>query len=686
MRRCVWQAKAPALLSCLLAVAQQTPVFRAQSNLVIVNVSVRGRDGQPVRGLTKSDFEVLEDGKPQVISIFEFQQIDATPLPALAEAKAETPAQAPAPLESGAARFRDRRLLVLFFDLASMQPPEQLRAVQAGEKFLREQMAAGDLVSIVSFGASLRTDQEFTPDRAALLAALRKFRIGESSQADADTDTESDDSDLAAFSPDETEFNVFNTDSKLSALEQQAAALAAIPEKKAIVYFSSGVARTGAENESQLRSTINAAVRANVSFYPVDVRGLVALPPGGGAAQSSPGGSQLFSGRAQVRQRERLNSEQETLDTLAASTGGKALLDTNDIVAGIRQAQRDIDTYYTIGYYSTNLQRDGRRRRIEVRLTNKLAAKLDYRKSYYADKEFKDFNAADRERQLEDALLLGDPVVDLPVAVEVNWFRAEGDRFFVPLAVKIPGSAVPLRKKGSAETTEFDFVGEVRDAKGARAAMVRDAIRIRLRDADAGTLASHNLVYDTGFTLAAGEYRVKLLVRENQTGKMGTFEMPFRIPGDPGGPKLHLSSVVWSGQREPVKEAVGTADKRVERAQKLHPLVSNGEKLIPSVTRVFRQSQTLYVYAEAYDPGVVERPDLRATLSFFHGAQKALETQPVAVRELLPSRRRTAAIRFQVPLAKLPPGTYTAQLTVIDSQARKFAFTRAPIVLLAAKR
>src|SRR5260370_40534440 len=89
------------------------------------------------------------------------------------------------------------------------------------------------------------------------------------------------DDDGSAFQADETEFNIFNTDRKLSSLESAAKMLSGLPEKKALLYFSSGISKQGVENQSQLRSTINTANRANVSFYPIDARGLSALPTGG---------------------------------------------------------------------------------------------------------------------------------------------------------------------------------------------------------------------------------------------------------------------------------------------------------------------------------------------------------------------------------------------------------------------
>ena len=682
------------LAVAVIALAQQKemPVFRATTNLVIVNVAVQDKSGNSVEGLKKADFSVREDDKPQKISVFEFQRLSEgvpAPPPPAAQSMPEPKPAKPEVAPPSPVRHRDRRLLVLFFDFSSMQPAEQIRAQDAAEKFLKQQMGPADLVSIMTFSNRLQVVQEFTDDRDRLLEVVRGFRAGEGSalagEAEtADEETEADTG--AAFTADETEFNIFNTDRKLSALESAAKMMGGMPERKALVYFSSGVGKTGVENHSQLRSTVNAAVRANVAFYPVDARGLVALPPGGDASQAAPRGTGIFTGRAQGRQRERFSDQQETLTTLAGDTGGKAFLDSNDLAAGIVQAQTDIRSYYILGYYSTNSALDGKFRRVRVVLNRAdlAALKLDYRSGYFAAKEFAKFSDADKERQLEEALMLGDPVTDLPLALEADYFRLARDRYFVPVAVKIPGSQIPVARKGSSEVTEFDFIGQVRDPRGRLVASVRDGVRVRLREADVGQMSRHNLQYDTGFILPPGGYRLKFLARENQTGKMGTFEMDFVVPDlstKTGG--LAISSVVWANQREPLAAVVGSAEGR-KKLLAMHPLVRDGQKLVPSITRVFRRDQQLYVYFEVYDPAIApeqKTASLAAALSFFRGRTKVTESEPVRITQLPATRPNAVPFQFQVPLAKLNPGRYTCQVSVIDELGRRFAFARAPLVL-----
>jgi VWFA-related protein len=683
--------------AALAAFAQQpTVVFRTTANLVVLDVTVRDRAGAEIPNLEKTDFTVLEDGKPQELAIFEFQRLESQPLPPLAPQFAkEDPRPAPAAAAAmiasaapGKVQYQDKRLMVMFFDLSSMQPPEQLRARNAALDFVANRMTSADVISIMTFGTNLEVRQDFTADRDRLAEVIRGFRIGEDAELAAEGDTadeESGEDTGAAFLADESEFNIFNTDRKLAALESAAKMLAALPEKKALVYFSSGVGRTGVENESQLRSTVNAAVRANVSFYPVDARGLMAMVPGGDAGQASARGSGIFTGQQQRRQQSRFQQQQETLVTLASDTGGKALMDTNDLAMGFTQAQQDIRSYYILGYYSANAAQDGRYRRVQVRLASNPQARLNYRGGYFGPKHFGRFTESDKEQHLQEALMLGDPITDLPLALEVNYFRIGRDRYFIPVAVKIPGSEVELARRRGAESTEFDFIGQVRDARGRLTASVRDGIRVNLDEAGAAQLGQRSFQYDTGFTLAPGTYRLKFLARENLTGKMGTFETSFEVPDLMAqSDRLRASSVVWASQREPVAAAVGSAERR-KRLLAANPLVADGHKLAPSITRVFRNDQNLYVFLEVYDPapGPVDgAPSVTASLAFYRGRVKAFESEPVKVTSMAGARPGAVAVRFQAPLGKLRPGRYTCQVSVVDEVGRRFAFVRAPVVLL----
>ncbi len=361
--------------------------FATTTQLVVEDVLIKGKDGKPILGLKPTDFTITEDGKPQKISVFEFQTLEEEL--AGASSRPTKPARCrPPPKPVGKLRrqaphqnryrarkarrlkYRNRRLMVMFFDMTSMPIQDQKRAQTAALKFLQTQITPADLVAIMTFSSDVKVVEDFTDDRDQLAKDIRSLTIGEgqgfeiSNQDDSASDTG------AAFQQDDTEFNIFNTDRQLSALETAVKMLGSLNEKKSLVYFASGIQRNGLDNQAQLRSTINAAIRANVSFYPIDARGLVAQAPLGDATKGSPGGQGMYSGSSARASTSNFQNQQETLYTLAADTGGKALLDNNDLSMGIVQAQKDMTSYYIIGYYSSNAALDGHFRRVKITLNN----------------------------------------------------------------------------------------------------------------------------------------------------------------------------------------------------------------------------------------------------------------------------------------------------------------------------
>jgi VWFA-related protein len=694
-------------ISLCLALPAQTPqadpIFKSNVNLVVVDVTVLDKNGKEVSGLKKGDFVVLEDGKPQALSVFQYQKLasvdvanpEPVPPPTIArdQDKAKNAGrQQQITATPGKIQYQDRRLLVMLFDFSDMAVQEQIRTRDAALDFLHKKMSPSDLVAIMTNTSQLNVVQDFTADKDALEQTIKKFQIGVGSDLAVDGgngDSTSGDDDGSAFQADETEFNIFNTDRKLASLESAAKMLAALPEKKAMLYFSSGISKQGVENQSQLRSTINTANRSNVSFYPIDARGLNALPPGGDASHPAARSNSMFTGSAVASQRAKFEDTQETVVSLASDTGGKAFLDDNDISMGIANAQNDVKSYYILGYNSTNEKEDGKFRRVSVKLVNKdlqASAKLNYKSGYFGQKTFAKFTSADKESQLQDALMLGDPVTDLPMAVETDFFRLSKTSYFVPVSVKIPGSELAFAKKGPKEQTDFDFIGQVRDMKGKLAAQVRDGITIKLTEENVAKLAQTSIQYDTGFSIPPGQYHLKLLARENQTGKMGTFETTFTVPDLSTQPQsnIHMSSVIWGNQRQPITAAVGNAGAN-KKDLAADPLVQGGQKLVPSISHVYRKNQNLYVYLEVYDAAADatdKKPSVAATLTFYKGKRKAFESSPVRLNDTAAGRANTVPLQFQVPLDKLTAGKYIAQVNIIDEQAKKFAFPRTDLVLL----
>ncbi len=683
-------ARLLAALLCALqllpvAVAQEVPyTIKARAEVVLVNVTVRDKKGNLVRDLAPADFTVLEDGKQQRVASFDIENTELTPPPDVLQApvlKQSRPA--PAPQQPGPERpaeLRNRRLIVLLFDLSSMEPEEIDRGVKAAENYLDKQMAPADLVAVTSLATSLQVNQDFTADREKLHRALASLSgiSGEGFAEGSTGATEGTPDTAQAFTPDDTEYNIFNTDRRLQALRALSSMLSGLQQKKSVIYFSGGMNRTGIENQSQLRAAINAAVRANVALYTMDVRGLEAMVPGGSAEQASLRGTTPYSGQATLNQYNSNFATQETLVTLAGDTGGRALLDTNDFSQVFTRVQQDTSMYYVLGYHSSSPQRDGRFRKITVRV-NRPDLKLEYRRGYYAPADFKHSSTEDRERQLDEEMASDLPNTDLPVYLSAAYFRLEEEKYFVAISVVVPGNAIPFVRSSDKDKATLDLLGVAQDEQKRPMATVRDTVKLAVNGGS--QVRRKNVQYDSGFVLPPGKFHLKFVVRENQNGAMGSFETDIVVPRLKSSP-FRMSSVVLASQVQPAPKARGN-----------NPLVRDGQELVPSVTHVFRPAQHLYLYYEVYDPARGDSPQggngkknairVLTNVAFYQGKVKAFETPVVRAEELNVPERHAAAIRLEVPLAQLKPGFYTCQVNVVDDAAGKFVFPRLALLVRA---
>ncbi len=676
----------------------KVPLFTTGTRLVVVDVTVKDKAGNAISGLKASDFAVYEDGAKQKLELFEPQVLTMEPEPP-PELKLDDQLKLPEVPNTtitfeapGKVQYHDKRLLVFFFDFSSMAVADQLRAQDSALDFLNKKITKDDAVAVMLYTSTINILTDFTQDRDTLLDVIKGMPIGEATELAglADTGACTGEDTGAAFVADETEFNILNTDQKLAALETAAKMLANLPEKKVMVYFSGGVSKTGIDNQAQMEASVNALMKANVVMFPMDVRGLMADPPGGAASSAASRGTGAFNGSSYNSQRSSINGSQETLTTLAADTGGKAFLDSNDLAAGIQLAQQSMSSYYIIGYYTSNSKEDGKYRKISVKLTNgNTTARLEHRQGYYADKDWHRMNGGDKEQQLKEAISAGDPLTDLPLALEYDIFRIGPTSYFVPVSVRVPGSVVELAAKGAGGTTKIDFLGQIQDETKNTVGNDRDFITITLDQENKERASRRIYQYETGFTLEPGRYHMKFLVRENVTGKMGTYETRFIIPdlsADTSG--LKTSTIVFSNQRAALKSAVGSAEKLNMKTVVADPLIDGDSKIMPNIgdTKVFRRRQNMFVTFDVYDA----RPDpkdaklrhIEMSMSLFNKAgAKAFEVGPLEVTQLADTRPDAVPVKLQIPLKDLAPGEYTCQINVVDLVGRKFAFPRAQLVI-----
>ena len=680
-----------------IAVAKQSKVetLKVRAETVLTNVVVRDKKtGAVIKGLKETDFTVSEDKKPQHIISFDYQNVDE----AVTLAEASTVSGATATKKKTIAdlvnndfaakpdELKNRRLIVMFFDLSSMQPEDITRAVDAAKDYINTKMAPADLAASVSLVSGLSMDQDFTSDKSALLAAVGKYDGSEGSGFDLGnegTDTSAASDDSSSFTADDSEFNALNTDRQLYAVRTVCKAMAKVEQKKSMLYFSGGLTRQGIENQASIRSATNECVKDDTALYAVDVRGLQALNPVGDASQGSRRGTGAYSGASMQGQLNSNFSSQETLGTLASDTGGKLFVDSNDFAPAFQQVQHDTEAYYIVGYRSTNPARDGTYRHLTITLKDHPDAKLEYRPGYYAPADFQHAKTEDRELALTEQMRSEIPATDVAVYLQALYFRLADGKFFIPISLVIPGSQINAVTVKDKDKATIDILGQVKDAAGIAVGQVRDTVKL---DIDANQqVQKKNVQYSTGFTLAPGKYHLKFVVRENQSGNMGSFETDIQVPDMKKMP-LKLSSVVMSSQRKP-----NTSKKTID------PLVRDGQEWVPNVPHVVRQDQHLYFLYEVYNPtkdkDSTAQPATSATtpgltkkeaapvhvltsIEFLLGGVKVYETPMVEATAINIPERDAVSFQFDVPLAGLKTGTYVCQVNVIDDAGGSFTFPR----------
>src|SRR5215472_14745029 len=708
--------------------AQQAPQMPAApsrisvtTELVLVNVLARDKKGNLIRDLKKEDFTLLEDGKKQEISTFDFENVDAplTAGPAEATVSGSAPegnllrAPQKGPVSLNA---RDRRLMLFFFDFSAMDPEQIDRAVDAAKSFVSTKMQPADLVALVSLATNLHVDLDFTDNKEKLLSVLTSYTSGEGQGFDNGStgSAEGAAETGGSFAADDTDYNTFSADRKLLALESIMQTLGKLSQKKSLIYFSNGISQSGMDNQTALRAATAAAVKANVSIYSIDIRGLQAFPPGGEAQSASLHGQSAYSGQSVLNDLNNNAASQETLATLSSDTGGKSFFDSNDFSGVFSQVQKDTSAYYVLGFLSNNPAKDGRYRHLKVQV-NRPDLKLDYRSGYYADRDFEHLNKADREQQLDDELAAQLSQVDVPLYAGAAYFRQDDAHYYLAVSLVIPGSQIPFVTEKDKDNATIDIIGQVLESNKFPVGHLRDTVKLAVDSTQ--QVRRKNVQYNTGFVLAPGSYHLKFVVRENQTGKMGAFEMDVQVPDLRKAP-LKMSSVVLSSLRTPAINKKGAPN----------PLVRDQMETVPNITHVFTADQHLYLQYEVYDaakgknptpvasvpaapattsgqslpnavsgqPAAAAKPEaprpapakptkdsvrVLTSIEFLQGGRKVYESKPVVANAVAAPERKAVVLQMDVPLQALKPGLYLCQVNIIDDVSGTFAFPRFPLLI-----
>ena len=350
---------------------RQPPTFRVEVNYVEIDVTVTDPQGNFVRNLTKDDFELVEEGEAQAITAFTMVDLPVE--------RVDPPLFRGAPVEpdvrTNLGEFNGRVILIILDDLQT-DFRRSLLVRAAAKQFVRRFVGVNDMVAVVSTGGRTSAGQDFTNSQSRLLAAIDKFSGQKPRTADAASDLE----------------KVSKAENSLRALAASAEFLSGIRgRRKAVVWFAEGV-DYDIENPmnayssqilDQMRASIAAATRAGVSFYGVDPRGVGA---GLDEAIEIRGLPQDFENPGgMVKAMDETRRSQNFLRSMSQETGGFAVVNQNDLNGAFAKIIQENSSYYLLGYHPTDDKRDGKFRKVLVRV-KRPGLQLKYRNGYTAPK------------------------------------------------------------------------------------------------------------------------------------------------------------------------------------------------------------------------------------------------------------------------------------------------------------
>ena len=634
---------------------QRPPVIRSGINFVSVDVIVTDRKtGEVVLDMKQEDFEVREDRKPQKVDTFATVRID----PLLSEGRAPKEIRSLSDEESEA-RQPNVRLFVMLLDDYHVRRGNDLAVKRPLIDFVQNQLAPQDMVAIM-YPLTPVTALTFTRNRDSLVSAINKFE-GRKGLYQPRNEFE----ERYSYYPAQTVENI-RTDVTLGALRGAAVKLGGMREgRKSIILVSEGFTSTlpaqlndpiaalpgvgnrtpagqdpsagnpRAESQqffnsvdltSRLREAFDTVNRNNTSIYAVDPRGLAALE------------FDINQGVSLQTDRTNLTQSLDTLRVLADNTDGRAIVNRNDLAAGMKQIMRDASGYYLLGYTSTSAPTDGRFHTIDVRV-KRPGVEVRARKGYWA------YTLDDVARATAAPKAGPPPEVSRALnAIAAPAGSGHAARFWTGLD-QAPG--------GQARVT---FVWEPSGGSDAgRATAVPARVMLTATAPDGRPVfrgsVPHQSAPDGGAAPAVGA--------PVAPGASASFTAP------PGPVDLRIIVENAAGQvidsttqsltvPDFAKTPVSFGTPRVYRARTAREmlLVRNNLEATPTATREFSRGERLLIRVDAYAAGEA-RPEVTARLLNRTGASMA--EVPVQAAEGKP-------FQIDFPLASLAAGEYLIQI------------------------
>jgi VWFA-related protein len=619
--------------------------------------------GNFITGLTAKDFQVLEDGKPQEVSAFSVVNLPVE--------RAPRPLFASRPIEPDVATnltgIDGRVYLIVLDDLhTNVQRSPQVRA--AARRFIERYVGANDLVAVVHTSGRSDAGQEFTTNPRLLLAAVdkfmgRKIRSATLNRIDQEYITRQTRQAGDPIDDIDDRERGYQARIMLDSMKQLAEHLGGISgRRKALVLFSEGIdyniydpfnnqdATTVLDGT---RDLLSAATRANVSIYGVDSRGLGGLAQEGIEVAAFPEDPTLGINSTSFQNELRLG--QDSLRVMADETGGFAAVNTNDFATAFQRIVDDNSSYYVLGYYPTNDRRDGRFRKIEVKVSGRPEARVTARKGYVAPRgrasEPKPAGPNDATPELRNAMTSPLPLSELPMAVTAAVFKGPKPNGSVVISALVAGAALPLVEKDGTFRNHLEMAAVAVDQKGKTFTPGRSTLDLNMKPDTAKRMQALGFRVISQLDLPPGRYTLRVGAREANTKKSGSVSYDLEVP-DFTKDKLVMSSIAMTSAASSVAPTARSKD----------PL----QQLLPgplSSYREFPQGDELAIFAEIYDNSGTQphKVEIAATLKA-EGGQSVFQTREERDSTELKGSAGGYGFAVRIPLKDVAPGLYVLRV------------------------
>ena len=715
------RAFASLLLCCFLlphtARAQEDEVVRVSAELVQTDVMVFDDEGRFVDGLRPEQFELRVDGQPVPISFFE--RVAAGTVDEDAQlAAARGGRLRPAGVNAGAALPLDRGRVVAFFvDDLHLSPESLKRTRDTLRRFIDEELGQNDQAVVASASGQLGFLQQLTGDKTVLrravsqlnyrAVAVRDFERPPMSEAHARA-VERRDTQVVGYFVDRLMQEVPGlrrdiaenqvamrasqiiqqadavTVNTLATLESLVRSSAQVPGRKLVFFISDGFHLHARDSRvrDRVRRISDAAARSGAVIYTLDARGLTS-----GLADASSDGAFDPSGRLSRADMGERSALQEPLFTLAADTGGRALVNTNALGPPLARALKETSVYYLLAWRpeeGEGQKRNAKFRRIEAAVKGRPDLKVVVRRGFFdapvpparpPAAEAKGTKASDKktavavaEEELLDALRATFPRTALPLALSLGYTSPRQKASVLTISVEVDRDALDYTPPAGAQQKagEADVLGAVLDAQGKVVGSFKHELIVRAPESNGAGGRATPLSYSHELPLAPGLYQVRIAARDRKSGRAGSVAEWVEVPDLTRG-RLALSSIFVGERKGPevTAEAGG--------AESFKPVaLSAGRRF----SRDSRMRFIFHIYNAATPAAPAARPDVALQVQVFRDDQPVITTPLRKVNtEEVPDAARIP-YGAELDLDKLPAGRYALQVTAIDRVAKTSASQR----------